>query len=248
MVLKIIILGALQGLTEFFPVSSSGHLVIAQHFLNITKDVVFLDLFLHIGTVLALLTFFRKDILLALKNPKMLGYIAVVTLITGVIGITFKKTFESLFNSAHDTAIQFLINGAILLLVPLFKEKQKHPGIAESVVMGVAQGTAIIPAISRSGLTIVSLLAMGVNKEEAFRFSFVSSIPAIMGAFLLEAKDMNFSASFKAWDLSAGLATSYLFGMLALFSLDKIIHNKKFHLFGYYCVLLAIILLFFFKI
>jgi len=248
MVFKIIILGALQGLTEFFPVSSSGHLVIAQHFLNITKDAVFLDVFLHIGTVLALLTFFRKDILLALKNPKMIGYIAIVTLVTGVIGITFKKTFESLFNSAHDTAIQFLINGAILLLVPLFKERQKHPGMAESVVMGVAQGTAIIPAISRSGLTITSLLAMGVNKEEAFRFSFIASIPAIIGAFLLEAKDIAFTSSYSPILLSTGLAASYLFGMLALFGLNKIIHNNKFHLFGYYCVFLAIILLFFLKI
>lgn len=245
---KIIILGALQGLTEFFPVSSSGHLVIAQHFLDITKDVVFLDTFLHIGTVLALLTFFRKDILLALKNPKMLWYIAIVTLITGLIGITFKKNLESLFNSAHYTAIQLLINGVILLAVPFFKERHRYPGAADSVVMGIAQGVSIIPGISRSGLTISSLLAMGIKKEEAFRFSFIASIPAIIGAFLLETKDIAFSNSYNPVTLSAGLAASYLFGMLALFSLDKIIHNKKFHLFGYYCVLLAIILLFFFKI
>ncbi len=246
--LKIIILGAVQGLTEFFPVSSSGHLVIFQHFFNITKDVVFLDTFLHIGTVLALLTFFRKDILLALKNPKMLWYIAIVTLITGLIGITFKKNLESLFNSAHYTAIQLLINGVILLAVPLFKDRHRSPGAADSVVTGIAQGISIIPGISRSGLTISSLLAMGVKKEEAFRFSFIASIPAIIGAFLLEAKDIAFSSSYSPITLSAGLAVSYLFGMLALFGLDKIIHNKKFHLFGYYCVLLAIILLFFFKI
>ena len=245
---KIIILGALQGLTEFFPVSSSGHLVIAQHFLDITKDVVFLDLFLHMGTVLALLTFFRKDILLALKNPKMLGYIAIVTLITGLIGITFKKNLESLFNSAHYTAIQLLINGVILLAVPLFKDRHRYPGAADSVVMGIAQGVSIIPGISRSGLTISSLLAMGIKKEEAFRFSFIASIPAIIGAFLLEAKDIAFSSSYNPITLSAGLAASYLFGMLALFGLNKIIHNNKFHLFGYYCILLAIILLFFFKI
>jgi undecaprenyl-diphosphatase len=245
---KLIILGAIQGLTEFFPVSSSGHLVIAQHVLNITKDVVFLDIFLHIGTVLALLTFFRKDILLALKNPKMLRNIAVVTLITGVIGITFKKTFESLFNSAHDTAIQLLINGAILWAVPFFKDRQRLPGTSDSVVMGIAQGISIIPGISRSGLTISSLLALGVKREEAFRFSFIASIPAIVGAFLYEAKDLAFSSSYNPIALSAGLAASYLFGLLALSGLGKAIHNKKFHLFGYYCVFLAITLLFFFKI
>jgi len=246
--LKIIILGAIQGLTEFFPVSSSGHLVIFQHFFNITKDVVFLDTFLHVGTILALLTFFRKDILLALKNPKMLRNIAIVTLITGIIGITFKKTFESLFNSAHYTAIQLLINGAILLAVPLFKDRGRDPKTSDSVVMGIAQGAAIIPGISRSGLTISSLLAMGVKKEEAFRFSFIASIPAIIGAFLLEAKDTMSSNSYAPIALFVGLTASYLFGMLALFGLNKIIHNNKFHLFGYYCILLAIILLFFFKI
>ncbi len=248
MTLKIIILGALQGLTEFFPVSSSGHLVIAQHVLNITQDVVFLDLFLHIGTVLALLTFFRKDILLALKNPKMLWYIAIVTIITGAIGIIFKKSLESLFNSAHDTAIQLLINGVILLAIPFFKDRNREPKAADSVVMGIAQGISIIPGISRSGLTISSLLALGVKKDEAFRFSFIASIPAIIGAFLFEAKDVALTSSYSPIALSAGLAASFIFGMFALFGLGKLIHNKKFHLFGYYCIILAVILLFFFKI
>ncbi|MBI5873640.1 MAG: undecaprenyl-diphosphate phosphatase [Candidatus Omnitrophica bacterium] len=246
--LKIIFLGALQGLTEFFPVSSSGHLVIAQHFLNIDKDILFLDTFLHIGTILALLTFFLKDIIRAFKSLRTLKCIAVATFATAIIAIVFKKTLESLFASAHYTAIQFMINGVILLLVPFLKKGDRKPGIADSAVMGIAQGVAIIPAISRSGLTIVSLLARGVKKEEAFSFSFIASIPAITGAFLMEAKDIHFSSSYNPRDLTVGLIASYALGILSLFALGKIIKNQKLHLFGYYCILLGMGLLFIFKI
>jgi undecaprenyl-diphosphatase len=243
--IKIVILGAIQGLTEFFPVSSSGHLVIAQHFLGITGNVVFLDVLLHIGTILAIFVFFFKDILRALKNPKMIGLIAIVTLITDVIGITFKNVLEPLFHSAHATAIQILINGVILLMIPFFKERQRQPGLMDSAIMGVAQGVAIIPGISRSGLTIASLLATGIKREEAFRFSFIASIPAIIGAFLLEAKDANLAASFSTAALLTGVATSFAFGMLALGWLKKLINSKKFYLFGYYCIAFGIVFLFF---
>lgn len=245
--IKIILLGAIQGLTEFFPVSSSGHLVIAQHYLGITGNLVFLDVLLHIGTILALFVFFFKDILRALKSPKTIGLIAIVTLITGVIGIAFKKTLESLFNSTHATALQVLINGMILLTIPFFKERQRQPGLMDSAVMGVAQGVAIIPGISRSGLTITSLLAIGIKREEAFRFSFIASIPAIIGAFLLEAKDADLAASFPTAALLAGIATAFAFGMLALCGLKKLIDSKKFYLFGYYCICFGIVFLIFLR-
>jgi undecaprenyl-diphosphatase len=249
MIIKIAILGAIQGLTEFFPVSSSGHLVIAQHFLSIKENVVFLDIFLHTGTILALLTFFFKDILKVFKDPKMLGYIATVTIITGVIGITFKRTFESMFLSTHDTAIQLLINAVILLSVPFLKEKNKNIKLPDCIIMGIAQAVSIIPGISRSGATIVSLLARGINREEAFRFSFLASIPAITGAFLVEAKDVNFkNMAFDLRELSAGFITSYLFGILALVILNKIIKKQKLHYFGYYCLLLGTALLYFIKL
>ncbi len=246
--IKYIFLGAIQGLTEFLPVSSSGHLVIAQHFLGIDKDVVFLDCLLHIGTIFALFTFFFKDILETLKSLKMLKNIALVTLITGAIGITFKDAFEALFHSAHSTAWQLLINGVILSLVPLFKEKERSPGTTDSAVMGVAQGISIIPGISRSGLTIVSLLARGIKKEEAFRFSFIASIPAIIGAFLLETKNVCAIRSFSPSSLSAGLITSYIFGLLALIILKNAVKKQKLQFFGYYCIALSLVLLYILRI
>ncbi len=246
--LKISVLGAIQGLTEFFPVSSSGHLVIAQTSLGLTRDILFLDTFLHIGTLFALLTFFFKDILRAFRTPKILACIAIATAATGLIGIIFKKGLESLFASAHDTAWQLLVNGLILLLIPLFKERGKKPGVSSSIVMGTAQGISIIPGISRSGLTIASLLAMGINKDEAFQFSFIASIPAIFGAFLLEAKDVHFSSSYSPLALAGGLLSSYAFGLLALYILKKVVHRQKLHYFGYYCIALSLALLFYFKI
>ncbi len=246
--LKIIILGALQGATEFLPVSSSGHLVIAQHFLGIKNEVVLLDIFLHTGTILALLVFFFKDILSIVKRPKVIGLIALITLITGIIGITFKKSFEYFFSSAHLVAIFLLINGAILAATRFFKDKGRSPGLLDSIAMGIAQGIAIIPGISRSGLTISTLLALGIKKEEAFSFSFIASIPAILGAFFLEAKDAGFHAPYGPVWISAGVAAAFVFGTLSLFALKKIIQHRNIHWFGYYCIFLGAVVLTIIKI
>jgi undecaprenyl-diphosphatase len=245
--LKLIFLGALQGLTEFFPVSSSGHLVIAQNFLGINKDVIFLDVFLHIGTLLALVTFFFNDIVASFKNPKTIGLIALVTVITGSIGLTFKKIFESFFMAPHSVAIFLCINGMILIATRFLKKGDKRAvGIVDGIVMGLAQGLAITPGISRSGLTIIALLGRGVAREEAFRFSFIASIPAIMGAFFLETRKINGTMTFNPLALTAALAASYLFGIMALEILRRIIKNNKLHAFGIYCLFFGALLLYFF--
>lgn len=241
--LKIIILGAIQGLTEFFPVSSSGHLVIAQHFLGIKEDAVFLITLLHIGTIMALLTFFSKDIWKALKTPEALWRIAIVTAVTGSMGLIFRKNFESLFDSTMLVAVFIIINGLILSLTRFFKKGIRPPGLIDSAIMGVAQGFAITPGISRSGLTITTLLARGIEREQAFQFSFIASIPAIIGAFLIEAKNIDSSVSLNPVVVSAGLATSYLVGMASLLGLKKVIRSGKLHWFGYYCLLLGFIIL-----
>ncbi len=249
MIIKTIILGCVQGLTEFLPVSSSGHLVVTQHFLHISENVVFLDTFLHLGTILALYVFFYKDIIKTFKTPKILLYIGIVTVITGFIGIVFKKPLEELFNSIRDTALQLIVNGIILLLIPFFKERQKPIKLPDSIIMGLAQAAAIIPGISRSGATIASLLARGINKDDAFRFSFIASIPAILGAFILEAKDIDIkNIPYTIKDMSAGIISAFMFGILALFILKNTIKNNKIHYFGYYCLIFGIILIYIFKI
>lgn len=243
---KLIFLGALQGLTEFFPVSSSGHLVIAQNFLGIDKNIIFLDTFLHMGTLFALVTFFFNDIRASFKNPKTTGFIALVTIMTGIIGLTFKKIFESFFVSTHWVAIFLLINGIILIATRFLKERERKVNAVDSIIMGVAQGLAITPGISRSGLTITALLGRGVQKDEAFRFSFIASIPAMIGAFFLEAGKIDRATTFNPLSLTAGLAASYLFGIMALLALRRIIRNNKLHGFGIYCLFYGALLLYFF--
>ncbi len=244
--LKIILLGAIQGLTEFFPVSSSGHLVITQHFLNVKGNLVTLDIALHLGTLAALFTYLFRDIIRAFTNRRVLGQIFLVTLITGMIGVPLKKTFESLFTAPHQVAALLIINGIILSATVFFKNRERVPGTADSVIMGIAQGLAIAPGISRSGLTISSLLMRGVKREEAFRFSFIASIPAILGAFLLEERHAaGASAMPFSWGVVlVGVLVSYGFGLIALRFLNRIIRNDKFHVFGYYCLVIGTILYF----
>lgn len=234
-----LLLGILQGLTEFLPVSSSGHLVIAQHYLKIEGDVLFLDTLLHVGTLGAVLAFFFRDIRTWLKDIRKIGLVLLVTLITGLVGISFRQIFESAFSSVRLVSFFLIINGLVLLATRLLREKNKTPDIKDSIVMGLAQGIAIIPGLSRSGSTISALLCRGIGREEAFRFSFIASIPAILGAFLFELK---YAHKIPAQDfpgLILGIAASFVVGLIALHVLAHFVKSHRFHLFGYYCLALG---------
>ncbi|MDD5573851.1 MAG: undecaprenyl-diphosphate phosphatase [Candidatus Omnitrophica bacterium] len=236
---KIIILGAIQGLTEFLPVSSSGHLVVVQRLLGLKDQLVFLDISLHIGTLLSLATFFYKDIAAACRDKKMILLILIVTIVTGAIGLTFKTLFESFFELPRLVSIILVLNGAVILLTQFIKKGGRLPGYADSALMGLSQGLAIAPGISRSGATISTLLLRHIDPQDAFRFSFLASIPAILGAFILEAKDIlgTKAVSYQPPELVAGIVASYAFGLLALIILKKSLLRGYFHLFGYYCIL-----------
>lgn len=242
--LKFIALGSVQGLTEFLPISSSAHLVFAQTLFGLTKDALFINVILHLGTLLAVATFFWRDIIGVFKNAKMMVYILVVTGLTGLIGLFLKPLVEPLFAEAKPVAVFLLCNGLILLLTKKFQGRDRRLTLADSIFLGLAQGSAVIPGISRSGLTISTLLARGLKTEEAFRVSFLASLPAVFGAFLLETKEAWPTCSTPLNLLAAGLLASYGSGILALVLLVKIMKNKKFHAFGYYCLALGIIVLF----
>lgn len=244
---KFILLGAIQGLAEFLPISSSGHLVIARHFLGLTEDALPLIVLLHVGTLLAIFTYFRRDITAAFKDPRLLKNIALATVATGLIALTFKKNFEALFGAPRAVSIFLLVNGCILMLTPFFKERKNETGRRDSILFGLAQGVAVIPGISRSGLTITALLACGLARKEAFCFSFLASIPAVAGAFLLECKAAAAHPSFGLTNLLAGLAASYVFGLISLAWLSRIVIAKKFHLFGWYCLAAGTAFLFLLK-
>jgi len=247
--IKYIFLGIIQGLTEFLPVSSSAHLIIFQKILNMGGEELALTVFLHLGTLLALVVFFFKDIIEAARSFRTLFFIATVTVITGAIAISGRDFFEALFNSAKYAAVALFITGIILLATKRMRDKARRDilDIKDALILGVAQGVAVIPGISRSGLTISSLLFRKIDPETCFKFSFLAGIPAIAGAALLEAKKINFAMSVSAGNFIAGFIASFLTGLVALWLVRSAVQKAKLHYFGYYCIIVSILTLLFIK-
>jgi len=246
--LNYISLGIIQGITEFFPVSSSGHLVIFEKLLNVGANGLAVSVVLHLGTVLAVVVFFYRDIIKLFKNIRLMLMAAAVVLITGVIGVLGKSFFEALFNSPKAVGAAWIFTGAILLLTKNFTQsKRGRLNIRDALILGATQGAAIIPGISRSGITISTLLFRGIERNLAFSFSFLVSVPVILGAAWLEAKDIRMIPAGEFSKLGAGFLFSFVSGWLTLFLLKTVIRQAKFYYFGYYCILMAAIALLFIK-
>ncbi len=248
MMFKYVILGIIQGLTEFFPVSSSAHLVIMQKLLGISGSGVVISIILHLGTLLSLIIFFFRDILKLLRNIKLVSLIIIVTLITGIIGVSGRDFFEGLFSSTRAVAIALLFTGIILILTRKFTAAKRNSlNIKDAIILGFTQGIAIIPGISRSGITISTLLFRKLDKETSFRFSFLVSIPVILGATLLESKNISLTHVLDIKNLIIGFIFSLLTGIFSLWILKRILNKAKLYYFGYYCIFIAIITLLFIK-
>lgn len=240
--LKYILLGIVQGLTEFFPVSSSAHLVIIENLLGIKSEVIALTVTLHLGTVLALAVFFFKDIIAALRNFKSAALIIVVTLITGTIGVLGKDFFEETFSSLRLIGLALIVTGVMLFITKKFMEgKRSEPTFKDAVILGLTQAIAIMPGISRSGTTVSTLLFRKLDRETAFRFSFLVSIPVILGAALMEARKIESGLNAHFLNYAAGFAASFLSGLLALYILKVVLGKAKLYYFGYYCIIVGII-------
>lgn len=247
-----IVLGIIQGITEWLPVSSSGHLVVAQRLMNLTIPVAY-DVALHIGTLIPVLIIFRKDILKMLKafftferkdeNFKLCLMILLSTIITGIIGISFLKFFESLFKSILAVGIGLIITGIFLLASKFFKGNKKI-GFIDSAIIGVAQALAIVPGISRSGLTISTGLIRKIDKKSVFTFSFLLSILTVAGAQVVEMKGLEVK-EITSLPLMVGVLTSAIVGYLAIKFLIRTILSEKFHLFAFYCFALGLMIIFF---
>ncbi|MFH1354697.1 MAG: undecaprenyl-diphosphate phosphatase [Candidatus Omnitrophota bacterium] len=242
-----ILLGIIQGLTEFLPVSSSGHLVISQRILGMQGEEIAISVILHLGTTCALIIFFFKEILKTLRSIRLITFIAVTTLITGTIGILGKDFFESIFSSPKLVALALFISGLVLISTRRYinSTKREMLDIQDAATLGIAQSIAIIPGISRSGITISWLLYRKVDKETCFKFSFLASIPVIIGAVILEAKKVDFALQGGFTNFSAGFLASLLSGLFALWVLKLVLDKSKLHYFGYYCVVVAAITLLF---
>lgn len=195
-VFESVVLGLVQGLTEFLPISSSGHLVLFHRFFGLKEAVLTFDVLLHVGTLAAVFAVFWKDILSILKKPwqKMTWLILVATVVTGVIGVVFKDFFDRLFASGDPIlGLEFIGTGFILWFADRIRVRDKgmeQMTNFDAAFVGLMQGIAILPAVSRSGLTIAGALFRGIDRETAARFSFLVSIPAIGGAALLDFKDV----------------------------------------------------------
>jgi undecaprenyl-diphosphatase len=241
---KYIFLGIAQGLTEFFPVSSSAHLVILGRILQITDGALALAVVLHLGTALALLVFFFRDILRLLRSVRQLLLIALVTLLTGAVALSGKDFFEKLFASPRAAALGLLVTAAVIFLTKFFSAgKKERLGVKEAAALGLAQGIAVVPGISRSGITISALLFLGIERQEAFRFSFIAAIPAIFGAALLEAKRIDFAIAGQPAEFITGFLCSFFSGLAALWLLKYVIRKARLHYFAVYCMIAALLTL-----
>lgn len=249
-ILNSIFLGIIQGMTEWFPVSSSGHLALFQELLGISVPVAF-DVWLHFATLIVILLFFWKDItkiamaVLTLKTNtaefKLAMYIITAAILTSLIVFPLKDKFEATFSNLLIIGISFMITG-LLLMFTKNKKGISRISLKSSVIIGIAQGIAFLPGISRSGSTIATALILGTKKEEAFRFSFLIAIPAILGSSLLKIPELA-SSGISLTILAAGFVSAFLIGFVSLFMLKKIISKNKFHYFAYYCFAIGIIAL-----
>lgn len=243
-----IILGAIQGFTEFLPISSSGHLVLFQKIFHVNEQVLFFDVMLHFGTVVPLFIVFRKEIQEIVFNPfrnKLLRYLIIGTLPAVGIGFLFRDIFEKLFASGASVGIEFFITALVLWLVERKKSGTKlFDGMnsKDSLVIGFAQALAIFPAISRSGITIAGALFQGLDRKFAAKFSFLLAIPSILGASVLELKDVSFDTMSKDVLLSMflGMITATVMGYVAIRWMLVILEKKTMKPFAAYVGVLGI--------
>ena len=246
-IIDIVILGILQGITEFLPVSSSGHLVLAQYMLGIESPGNTLEILFHIGTLFSVFYVFNKDIksiVISLNEKptqKLVIYIIIATTPAVIIGLIFKSHIINLFSSIVPVGYALLLTGAILTFSINFKNKNKSLSYLYSLLIGLAQAIAIIPEISRSGTTISISMLLGIPPKEAARFSFLLSIPVIIGAGLLGFLELESYGLLTPKFIITGILTSFIVGTLSLQILLKILEVGRFYFFGIYCVIAGIV-------
>ncbi len=241
-IIKTAILGLIQGFTEFLPVSSSGHLLVFRKIFGLAEAGLLLDTMLHLGTLVAVIAVFWRDIWEMIKKPfsHLTLLIVVGTIPTGIIGLLFKDTFENLARSGVTVGWEFIATGLILWFADNLKERGlkdiNRITFKDSLVVGTLQGIAILPAISRSGLTIAGSFFQGIERKTAAKFSFLLSIPAIMGAVVVQGKDL-FGGNLEGIGLSSlvvGTLVAAVCGYIAVRWMMRIIQRGSLKGFSIY--------------
>lgn len=250
------ILGIVQGLTEFLPISSSGHLVILQQVFQLETSVLTFDIVIHLATLVAILIFFGKGLFSVTKREWFL--VGIGTIPAVVIGLFFKDQIEALFLNDRFVGVELIITGLINFYADskinsklgVEKPVQSLTQISKKTIfhslgIGFAQAVAIIPGISRSGSTVATAIGLGVERKNAFRFAFLLAIPALLGAGILQLKDVTSSELMAiSWPvLITGIVTAFVSGVLSLKLFKYVIEKAKLEWFGWYCVILGLVLL-----
>ncbi len=246
--LDALILGILQGLTEFLPVSSSGHLVIGQALLGVKQPGMSFEITVHVGTLLAVLVYFRVRIYGLIEalwkadrtyQRRVIFYIIIGTLPAVIVGLTLKDFFEGAFSNPLMTSFMLLATGAILLSTRFIRNATGGLTLPRSVLIGIGQALAIFPGISRSGTTIAAGMWAGVKPQEAAEFSFLLAIPAIAGAAVLDAADMAAIPSELMVQYIIGFASSFVLALVAVYLVLEVVKRGRLDYFAYYCFALG---------
>jgi len=250
------VLGLIQGLTEFLPVSSSGHLVLAGHLIGLPSTGLVFELLLHLATLVAVIAFYRQDVVelivalpRGLRHPVArlkddetvrLGFFVVLaSLPTAVIGLAFKDQFETLTKYPQAVGGALLATAAILTATHFIRPSERRLNARIAIAIGIAQGLAITPGVSRSGATIALALLLGIGTANAARFSFLISIPAIAGAAVLKMR-----GGFGDLDLGAaaiGFVVALVSGYMALRWLVALVRARRFAAFAPYCAIVGVL-------
>jgi undecaprenyl-diphosphatase len=247
-ILEAVILGIVQGVTEWLPISSSGHLVLAQQLFGLTQPLIF-DIMLHLGSLLVVLVYFWKQIkeliigVLRFEREKlrMLYFIIIATIPIALAGYFLGESIKSAFASLLVVGIGLIFTSLLLFFSKFPRVKTKKLNWFNVLIIGIFQAFAILPGVSRSGSTISSGMFQGVKKEDVAPFSFLIFIPAIFGATLIEIGNIGAVENIPA--MIIGTAVSAITGFFSLKLLMNIIRKNKFSYFGIYCLVLGVIVI-----
>lgn len=275
--IQTILMGIVQGLSEFLPISSSAHLVFTSNFYKVFKNIpiaeqsteeIFLDIMLHLGTLIAVLIFFRKDVIEICKalfqginqkdfspyNAKLGLYIILGTIVTIILALPLEKVAGHLVFHPAIVGALLIITGLVLFFSEYLSKKQSQKeelGKKEAILIGLAQGIAVLPGFSRSGWTIATGLFTGLNRQTAARYSFLLSIPIILGASMvypLIKIDITEAAGYNWTAIILGTIFSGITGYLCIKYFMKFISKFSLNIFGWYCVVMGIFTTIFFNI
>lgn len=248
--IDVLLLSVLQGIAEFLPISSSGHLALGKMLLGMDEPGLRLDIFLHVGTLVSICVFYFSIIARIVKecNWRYLSKIVVSAIPAGVVGVLFKDQLESAFSDSTTIAVALMFTGVVLTVTRFIRNGDRGVSYYAAIMMGIAQAIAILPGVSRSGMTISMAKLCDVEPGRSAEFSFLMSIPPIAGAALLEILKSTESAGSAvaetSWPLVIfGGIVAALVGFFALKFLLQSLKSNRFWLFGPYCLVMGIVTL-----